>query len=181
MTELHDRCLDTFPEWLKTLATDAQDLSALLVDGGVPDDVRRLAAGGLNYLFKSLDLIPDGIEDLGYLDDAFVLRVSAALAMAEAPHLREANPAIARLASDAKLVADLLGSDYARLEKYVVGLKKGAARGRTVDEIVGDSAVRTTFVGELGGWSTSYVAPTFSRDEKNLRKLQSFLSAKLPA
>lgn len=181
MTELHDRCLDTFPEWLKTLATDAQDLSALLVDGGVPDGVRRLAAGGLNYLFKSLDLIPDGIEDLGYLDDAFVLRVASALAMAEAPHLREANPAIARLAGDAKLIADLLGKDYARLEKYVVGLKKGAARGRTVDEIVGDAAVRTTFVGELGGWSASYAAPTFSRDEKNLVKLQSFLSAKLPA
>ena len=181
MTELHDRCLDTFPEWLKTLATDAQDLSALLVDGGVPDGVRRLVAGGLNYLFKSLDLIPDGIEDLGYLDDAFVLRVAAQLALAEAPHLREANPAIARLAHDAKLVSDLLGKDYARLEKYVVALKKGAARGRSVDEIVGDAAVRTTFIGELGGWSASYAAPTFSRDEKNLVKLQSFLSAKLPA
>lgn len=181
MTELQNRCLDAFPEWLKTLATDAQDLGALLDEGAAPESVRRLVAGGLNYLFKSLDLIPDGIEDLGYLDDAFVLRVAASLALGESPASREAAPSLARLASDAKLVSELLGQDYPRLEKYVLGLKKSAARGRTVDEILDDAAVRSSFLSELGGWSASYAVPTFSRDEKNLIKLQSFFSAKLPA
>jgi uncharacterized membrane protein YkvA (DUF1232 family) len=179
MTELQNRCLDAFPEWLKALAADARDLGALLADG-TPEGVRRFVAGGLNYLFKSLDLIPDGIEDLGYLDDAFVIRVAAALALADAPSAREMPP-LARLAADAKLVAELLGKDYPRLEKYVRGLTKGAARGRTVDEILSDAAVRGAFLNELGGWAASYAAPSFSRDEKNLVKLSSFLSAKLPA
>lgn len=177
MNELHTRCLDTFPEWLRTLATDATEMSELL-ESDLPEEARRYVAGGLNYLFKSLDLIPDGIEDLGYLDDAFVLRVAANLA-AKAPGAGD-RPVIARLAAETALIAELLGKDHVRLERYVVGLKQGAARGRTVDEILGDEQARASFLLEMSSWVSSYQAPSFSRDEKNLIKLQSFLSAKLP-
>ena len=180
MTEIEKRCLDTFPEWLRALASDAADLSEALAAESLPEEVRRYAAGGLNYLFKSLDLIPDGIEDLGYLDDAFVLRVAAALAIAAAPDLEEQSRALARLAGEAGLIRDLLGSDYARLETYVRRLKTGAARGRSVDEILGDESMRRDFLNEVSGWAKSYECPSFSRDEKNLVKLKSFLSAKLP-
>src|SRR4051812_8881870 len=181
MTELQTRCLDTFPEWLRTLATDASELSQVLASTTASDTTRRYVAGGLNYLFKSLDLIPDGIEDLGFLDDAFVLRVAAALALAETPGAGESAPVLARLAGDAKLVADLLGKDYARLESYVKGLTKGAARGRTVDDILKDEQVRGALLHEVTGWASSYETPSFSRDEKNIVKLVSFLGAKLPA
>ena len=181
MNELQTRCLDTFPEWLRSLATDATDLAQVLASPAAPDAARRHVAAGLNYLFKSLDLIPDGIEDLGFLDDAFVLRVAASLALADAGALREEVPTVARLAQDAKLVAELLGPDFPRLESYVRTLSKGAARGRTVDEIVGDARVRASFVEDVSSWAKSYAAPSFARDEKNIVKLQSFLSAKLPA
>jgi uncharacterized membrane protein YkvA (DUF1232 family) len=180
MSELSTRCLDTFPEWLKTLASDASDVSVLLSSTTASDGARRYVAGGLNYLFKSLDLIPDGIEDLGFLDDAFVLRVAAALALAEAPGSKDDAPVLARLAIDAKLIAELLGKDYVRLETYVKGLTRGAARGRTVDDILSDQPTRSAFLSDVAGWSASYAAPSFSRDETNLVKLQSFLSAKLP-
>jgi uncharacterized membrane protein YkvA (DUF1232 family) len=181
MTELQNRCLDTFPEWLRTLASDASDMASLLSSPTAPESARRYVAGGLNYLFKSLDLIPDGIEDLGFLDDAFVLRVASALALGETPAVKEEAPVLARLAGDAKLVAELLGKDYARLETYVKALTRGAARGRSVDDILGQEQVKGTFLLEVKGWATSYTAPTFTRDEKNLVKLQSFLAAKLPA
>ena len=177
MNDLHNRCLDTFPEWLRTLAADASELSELL-GAEASDETRRYVAGGLNYLFKSLDLIPDGIEDLGYLDDAFVLRVAASLA-SQAPGAKDVA-VLSRLGGEAALVQELLGKDYARLERYVRGLTRGAARGRTVDEILGDESVRSAFLMELSSWSNGYAAPTFSRDEKNLIKLQSFLGAKLP-
>lgn len=180
MTETDTKCLDTFPEWLRSLAEDATDIASAVEDGSLPEPIRRYAAAGLNYLFKSLDLIPDGIEDLGYLDDAFVLRVAAALAMAEAPGGEAKAPRVARLSKDAALIAELLGDDYGRLEAYVRKLKQGAARGRTVDEILTDDGVRRDFMNEVSGWSTSYEAPNFSKDEKNLVKLKSFLSAKLP-
>jgi uncharacterized membrane protein YkvA (DUF1232 family) len=179
MNELHTRCLDLFPEWLRNLATDADELAKVLASTAAAEGTRRYVAGGLNYLFKSLDLIPDGIEDLGFLDDAFVVRVAAALALHEHPASREES-VLVRLAADTKLISDLLGKDYARLESYVKTLTRGMARGRTVDEILHDDAARASFLHEVAGWAKSYETPTFSRDEKNLVKLQSFLSAKLP-
>lgn len=179
MTEIETECLQTFPEWLKTLAADAAEL-ATVIESDASDPVRRYACGGLNYLFKSLDLIPDGIEDLGYLDDAFVLRVAAALALAEQPDAGATLPVLERLATESKLIAKLLEDDHVRLESYVKNLKTGAARGRTVDEILNKDEVRRDFMNEVSGWSSSYDCPSFSKDEKNLVKLKSFLSAKLP-
>src|SRR4051812_20693305 len=175
MTELQTRCLDTFPEWLRTLATDASELSQVLASTTASDTTRRFVAGGLNYLFKSLDLIPDGIEDLGFLDDAFVFRVSAALAVADGA------TEVAELASEAELLKEFLGGDYDRLERFVVALSSGSARGRTVDDIISDAAVCSSFVNDVKGWAQSYVVPSFGRDVKNLVKLRSFLGTKLPA
>jgi len=180
-TDLENRCLNTFPEWLRTLAADAADMSVLLASTTAPTSARRYVAAGLNYLFKSLDLIPDGIEDLGFLDDAFVLRVASSLAIDETPAVRAEAPVLTRLAADKALIVELLGKDYARLERYVKDLTRGAARGRTVDEIVDDERTRSAFINEVTGWSQMYQTPGFTRDPKNIVKLQSFLSAKLPA
>ena len=178
MNELEARCLNTFPEWLRTLGADAAALSEI-VTSDAPESARRHVAGGLNYLFKSLDLIPDGIEDLGYLDDAIILRVAASLALAESPALSEG--AAGRLAGEASLVASILDADYDRLVRYVKGLGMSAARGRTVDEILGSAESSASFVAEVRGWATSYSTPGFAHDEKNLVKLKSFLHARLPA
>src|SRR5512141_2772412 len=99
MNATETRFLDTFPEPPPTLAAAASALGAIVADMESPAAVRRHAAAGLNYLFKSLDLIPDGIEDLGYLDDAFVVRVAAALAIKSDPAARE-QPVLSRLAHD---------------------------------------------------------------------------------
>ncbi|HHH10649.1 MAG TPA: DUF1232 domain-containing protein [Sorangium sp.] len=181
MTTDHDStCLETFPEWLRSLATDAKTLGEVVADESHPLAVRQLATGGLNYLFKSLDLIPDGIEDLGYLDDAFVLRVAAQLALEVDAGGAPPAAGLADLAAGTALIAGLLGDDYARLVSYVRALKGGAARGRSVDDIVGDADVRRDFLNEVAGWATSYEAPSFGQDEKNLVKLKAFMSAKLP-
>jgi len=181
MTDLQTRCLDTFPTWLRTLGDDASALAAWMADDNAPEAARRYIAGGLNYLFKSLDLIPDGIEDLGYLDDAFVLRVATALALAEAPSAKPADPkgVLSRLEADASLVGELLGDLKGPFENYVRSLTKGAARGRTVDEILASSENLRGFVGEVAAWAKTYEAPTFGRDEKNLVKLKAFLAEKI--
>ncbi len=110
-----------------------------------------------------------------------MLRVAAALAIAEHPQpLETGSEVLARLALDARAVKDFLGDDYARLEFYVKNLRKGAARGRTVDDIMTDAGIRGGFVGEVQGWSQAFQAPSFTRDPKTLIKLKAFLSAKLP-
>jgi uncharacterized membrane protein YkvA (DUF1232 family) len=182
MTELETRCLDAFPQWIRSLADDATALAQLLSTDSLPQDARRFVAGGLNYVFKSLDLIPDGLEGLGFLDDAFVLRVAAGLALS-LPKAKDADMrgVLSKLSNDTGLIEELLGKDHERLVRYVRDLTKGAARGRSVAEIVDDAAVRSAFVSEIHGWAKSYAAPSFSRDEKNLVKLKSFLGTKLPA
>lgn len=180
MSDLNTRCLDAFPEWLRNLPQDATELAALLEDANLPLAPRKHVASALNYLFKSLDLIPDGIEDLGFLDDAFVMRVAATLAAKRSGGV-ELPAVVYRLSSGTELVQELLGADYGRLERYVENLLTGAARGRTTDELVEDATTRAAFLGELQAWSASYQAPQFPRDEKNIVKLTSFLSAKLPA
>jgi uncharacterized membrane protein YkvA (DUF1232 family) len=71
-----DVYLDQFGTWLADLGKDVGALAELLRVNAEHESAKSIA-GGLNYVFKSLDLIPDGIDDLGYLDDAFVLRVAA--------------------------------------------------------------------------------------------------------
>lgn len=170
--------LELFPAWLKSLGEDARLVGALLGQGGGAESAARALAGGLNYIFKSLDLIPDGIDDLGFMDDAFVLRVSADLAQKEGGYA--GDPTVARLSQEAKLVSEFLGADYARLETYVRNLKKGAARGRTVDDILQDEATRQAFLHEVDAWAKEYTPGGFTRDIKTLIKLRAFLNAKLP-
>lgn len=170
------RYLDVFPGWLRTLGEDAGALGGVVsADGN--DEVKRYVTSGLNYIFKSLDLIPDGIDDLGFCDDAFVIRVAASLAIEAEPTANEGI--VARLAEDAKAVEDFLGDDYPRLVAYVKGLRKGAARGRTVEDIMTDASARTSFVHEVAAWAQEYQVPSFTRDVKTLIKLKAFLSAKL--
>lgn len=181
MSDSLAKYLDTFPGWLRSLGDDAEALATLLDGNSVSQGAREAAAGGLNYLFKSLDLIPDGIDDIGYLDDAFVLRVTADLATQADGETDEAKlKAISALAADCDLLREFLGKDYVRLESYVKGLKKGAARGRSVSDILGDDSVRNDFTNDVRGFAKSYTSPSFSREEKNLIKLKAFFDAKLP-
>jgi uncharacterized membrane protein YkvA (DUF1232 family) len=174
--------LDVFPDWLRSLGDDAEKLGQLCTDETLPENARRPLAGGVNYIFKSLDLVPDGIDDIGYLDDAFVLRVAADLALREdlsalAPEqLRGLN----RLAEEAAVIRDFLTDDYARLEAYVAGLRKVAARGRSVQDVVRGGAVQAAFLSDVHGFARAYQAPSFSREAKNLVKLRAFFDAKLP-
>lgn len=181
MSETDSKYLDTFPAWLRSLGEDAEKLGEMLAREGVSEGARESIAGGLNYLFKSLDLIPDGIDDIGYLDDAFVLRVAADLAAnADESGDPDASRTMAPLANDCELVREFLGKDYPRLESYVKGLRKGAARGRSVADILADAGIRDELLGDVRGFAKTYEAPAFSREEKNLIKLRAFFDAKLP-
>ena len=182
MGESQANYLDVFPGWLRSLGDDAEKLSGLITVERLPEAARQSIAGGLNYLFKSLDLVPDGIDDIGYLDDAFVLRVASDHALREdvsalAPEqLRGIN----RLAEEAHIVQQFLGKEFARFDAYVTGLRKAAARGRSIQDILHDDKAQTAFLSDVRGFARAYESPTFGREEKNLVKLRAFFDAKLP-
>jgi uncharacterized membrane protein YkvA (DUF1232 family) len=170
--------LESFPDWLRTLATDAGALATLL-DSTENEVLVQAAARGLTYLSKSLDLIPDGLEELGYVDDAFVLRVAAAR-VPEAQRAADESGTISRLAADAELVREFLSDDYTRLETFVDGLGSASARGRSAEEASSNPEARGELASDVRAWAAGYQSPTFSRDAKNLVKLHSFMMHKLP-
>lgn len=174
MTPAEARFLEAFPAWLKSLGADARELAALVENVEAPENTRTSAATALNYLFKSLDLIPDGLEDIGFIDDAFVFRVAASRVATDG-----AAGVIARLAADTPLIEEFLGEVYPRLTAYVAELERAKVRGRAVSDVVSEPAVRDEFVREVRSWADGYQSPAFLRDDKNLVKLRSFLSAKL--
>ncbi|MEZ4221201.1 MAG: YkvA family protein [Polyangiaceae bacterium] len=178
MEELDAACLEAFPSWLRNLNADARVLAQLVEEERGAEDARRHLAGALNYLFKSLDLIPDGIEDLGFIDDAFVFRAAAALAVDADATLAAGD--LERLAKDDALMKDFLGQDYDRLQGYVRGLDQVNARGRTAHDVLGDPGARADLAREVRAWADAYEAPSFNRDVKTLVKLKAFLTAKLP-
>ncbi len=179
MSDINNRCLEVFPNWLRTLGDDVQTVMTALETMSIGEDSRKALAGGINYLFKSLDLIPDGIDDIGYLDDAFILRLAAKSASDSADG--ELAEKLNVLSTDVDLFRELLDEPlFIRLEKYAADLTKGAARGRTVEDIVTDQAVLKELKAEVDSFVEEYTSPGFSKDEKNLIKLKSFLEAKLP-
>lgn len=181
MSDQNQRYFEAFPAWLRALPDDAAALASVLNSDATPIGARRILAGGLNYLFKSLDLVPDGIDDIGYLDDAFVLRESARMALEiDGAKAADSKGTLERLAKDSELVSAFLEEDYDRLLKYVKELSKGAARGRTVDEVVSSDQTRRELVNDVHDFAKGYTVPSFARDEKTLVKMKSFLSARLP-
>lgn len=178
MTPVEARCLEAFPSWLKSLGDDAQKLAAVVESTALPLAARRGAAAALNYLFKSLDLIPDGLEEIGFVDDAFVFRVAASTVSADDASA-DASGTLGRLGGDAALVQDFLGDVYPRLSAYVGELGKAKVRGRSVDDVLADETALVDFVREARQWATGYQPPPFHRDDKNLVKLRSFMTAKL--
>ena len=179
MSSVDSQCLESFPEWLRSLADDARALCQVL-ESAPAEPARRAAANALNYLFKSIDLIPDGLEDLGFLDDAFVFRVALSSA-GDSSAGADPGGVAERLASEAALVREFLGAEYPRLESYVAGLEAKPVRGRTVEILLGDSEQRGELVREIQSWAESFEAPSFFRDQKSLVKLRSFLTTRLAA
>ena len=171
--------LNTLPQWLRSLADDLTALAGLLKNNDLSEQLRLWVAGAVGYVFKSVDLIPDGIDDLGYLDDALVLRVAAARAIEDSPQGAATAP-LPQLARGVPLIKGLLGSDFARLDDFVAGLRIAVVRGKSPSDVVQDSSVAQQVCDEVVAFARDYVAPPFLQDERTLIKLKSFLSAKLP-
>lgn len=183
MSEVTEKCLDTFPNWLKSLNSDVDLLLKTLNDNSLSPDAKRSLIGGINYLFKSLDLIPDGIDDIGFLDDAFILRLATKFAAAEGlgdlDAQRKSN--LDALIDDCGLIEAFLETElFDRFSRYAQKLSNGAARGRTVDELTEDPEVYSEFSSDARAFVNDYTPPNFARDPKNLIKLKAFFDAKLP-
>jgi uncharacterized membrane protein YkvA (DUF1232 family) len=176
MDQSSQRRLEVFTQWLKALPADVKALASILALRE-PEPVRVAVVSALVYLTRNLDLIPDGIEGIGYLDDAFVLRTASALAVESVGV--GAPTAIRRLARDNDLVQEFLGSDYARFRTYVVGLRDHVAKGRTAVQIAASDELAKAIVAEANDWCGEYKESPLKKDPAELDRLQMFMKSKL--
>jgi hypothetical protein len=77
LTPFDAKCLGAFSGWLKGLDEEVRELAALLEREELPESSRRLGASALQYLLRLSALIPQGLEELGYLDVLFAFRILA--------------------------------------------------------------------------------------------------------
>jgi hypothetical protein len=184
MSELDSQCLAAFPEWLQRLPADTRTFLHVLQHDEQPEPVRAGAAAALNHLVKSLDLVPPGIEELGFIETAFVLRAAAARMLrepaVEAAADSELAAALAALADEATLLEGFLGADWPRFMRYMASLDELVVRGRSVSTLLGDAERRDELCAKLADWAAGYRTPRFVADPKSLVKVRAFLNVKLP-
>jgi len=136
----------TLQRYVDAYTSDIAAAQAALGDESLPVPARRLVVGALNYVLDSLDMFPDHYKGLGVADDAMVLRLGAAQAVAAGAQ----NPDLARLGADAAEIRAMLPDLADALDKFVAALGERTVRGRTVDQIIDSKDVRVMFEGDLG-------------------------------
>jgi hypothetical protein len=82
---IDSKYLPAFDGWLRTMGEDVLSLANLLETSDAPLPFRQASAQALQYLLRSTELIPEGLEALGYLEGAFAFRVIAQHALDDGP------------------------------------------------------------------------------------------------
>lgn len=82
------RWIDTIKIWAKCLKTDVVALWLASKDPWVPGSAKLIAGLVAAYALSLIDLIPDFIPILGYLDDLLLIPTGIVLAVRLIPPLR---------------------------------------------------------------------------------------------
>jgi uncharacterized membrane protein YkvA (DUF1232 family) len=171
-----------FQEWIDDYEHDVALFKDILRDEDTPAPLRRLVAGGLMYLIRKFDLIPDYLKPVGLLDDAIVLRVTADLG---AEHTAELNPRFMKqmfkLANDAEVVKAFFGDGYRDLENYVRKQPDEAVHGITGASVVEHASSRDELLTQVNEEMKSFEANAITDGAKVERELKSYIHAKLDA
>jgi hypothetical protein len=171
-----------FLAWLAGLGGEARELAALLAREDAPPPLRRFAAETLNQLLYAVDLIPEGIEGLGYLEALFGFRLLARELSEAEPDSVSADPhgTVRRLSSEADLVRAFLGDeDQQRLLALAHLQGEKRARGRSLAELLELPEAQSAAIEDVQSWAEQYRPPQFGSGSHDLVRLLSFLRTRV--
>ena len=163
------------------MGDEALALGVLLERPELSEPLRQTSAEAINYLLRSLELIPAGVEDLGYLEVLFAFRALAQRVVQAHPGLAtvDAGGRIGQLASEADRVREFLEADFPRLRELVEQPAATTAKGRSAADLLNDADARAAALEDLRAWVASYSAPEFGSGPEELVKLASFMRTRL--
>jgi uncharacterized membrane protein YkvA (DUF1232 family) len=139
--------------YVDRFAADAHLLQVVLEQPGVPDPARLALIGALNYVLDVVDIFPDNYPGLGMADDAMVIRLAAAQAVAQGAK----HEGLARLAEEAVGVRELLGDLADPLDRFVAVLPDRSVRGRNASRIMADPDRHAIFEAEVSRELAAFV------------------------
>lgn len=188
--------LPAFSAWLHAMGEDVLSLANQLEAADAPVPVRQASAAALLCLRRSTELIPDGLEPLGYLELAFAFRVIAERALADSPDPvagealdsevsdgplppAAAPGRMARLAADAALVGEFLGEDLPHFRERVLAAGSGERAGHSAAELLDDLELQAPLLHDVRQWAEQYRAPELGDGEEELVKIGSFFRTRL--
>lgn len=167
--------IETLSGWVNSLADDAKTLQAALEAEGVPREARRFLVGGLAYLLRKIDIVPDYLSGVGVVDDAMALRIAAGLAVEAG---LDDDP-VRQLGESAGAAEGYLGNLYPKLVEFVRGLPDEVIRGRNADNVLDEKDKYEQFLRELHDELSNYAPKPITDGDKALREIKSFFRAKL--
>lgn len=174
--------LEKIPIWLKNLPEDVSYLMQLIDNPSLDEDMKLILITPINYLFKTVDLIPDGLDEIGYIDDSILLRISCKELVEKYGDKLQAElyDRLKIMAGDTDILKQELGMEiWTKLLSYFEELKELPARGRLPSDILKDQITYNQFKTEIKAILDSYEAKISQIDEKTIIKLKAFLEAKL--
>jgi len=173
--------LPAFASWLHTLGEDVLSLAHLLESPDAPLPFRLASAESLSYLLRASDLIPEGIEHLGYLEVAFAFRAVAKRALANESEGGESSleGRVPRLAAEAALVVDFLQDDIDAFWELALAPASLSRAGRPATDLLEDAELLAATLEHARAWVELYRAPELSSGEEELVKIRAFFRTRL--
>ena len=144
-----------------------------------PREAKRLLIGGLSFFIRKFDIVPDHMEGIGLVDDAFVLRVASALA--EQSGLGdldiEVAASIQALGESTPPLEEFLGDLYPGLVELVRALPDQTVRGRTADTVLDDATALENFLREVRVELRQLDVKPLPDSDQVLPEIKSFIKA----
>lgn len=171
-----------FQEWIDSFEHDVALFKEILFSESAPPQLRRLMAGGLMYMIRQNDLIPDYYQPVGTIDDTIVLRVLADLSAEWTSELEDPKhmKALFKLANQNETNKDFLGDEgYRALENYVRMQPEKPTHGVTGDLAVSSPQARKELLAQVDEELKHFQTPAIEDGPRAERELKSYLRAKL--
>jgi uncharacterized membrane protein YkvA (DUF1232 family) len=163
--------------WIGTIPKDVEVMVEALQSSATPRESRSLLAGGLSYMLRKIDIVPDFLEGVGVVDDTLVIRVAAASAVELGSGKLDSyiEGELFGLGQSLDSLRDYLGDAYPGFEAYVKELLKGEVGACMADNIIDDEETYQQFLGEVKDAIAKYNPRPITYEKRQVKALFDYI------
>jgi uncharacterized membrane protein YkvA (DUF1232 family) len=146
-TQTETGFFDVLQRWLQSLPYELKIPLDMMGDEELKLEARTLAVGTTFYLLSPIDLIPEKLPGIGYIDDAIILHMSlfaiTEIDPARSQHYRSKYPGTYELLDrETAVLKETLGALYSWLVALVRNLRERDYKGREPSDVIDSAEVQ---------------------------------------